>query len=120
MGFDLTDAASRVEQFAVERDWQQFHTMKNLTLALTGEIGELAEIVQWRSDDEVRELLTTVEGRARLEEEVADIAIYLLRIVQCAQIDLSSAIESKILTNASKYPVAKSKGSATKSTEFEH
>lgn len=120
MGFDLTGAALRIEEFAVERDWQQFHTLKNLTLALTGEIGELAEILQWRSDEQIRELLTTVEGRAHFEEEVADIVIYTLRIAQRAGIDLSSAIDRKILTNESKYPVANSKGSATKSTEFEH
>jgi dCTP diphosphatase len=114
MGFDLTDAAERARSFSVTRDWEQFHSLKNLSMALTGEVGELVEIVQWLNDGEIQSLLATPEGRARIEEEVADITIYLLRIVQQTGIDLSKAIERKFVLNESRYPVERSRGSSAK------
>jgi dCTP diphosphatase len=117
MGFDLTYAAKRAEEFAKLRDWEQFHSLKNLSMALTGEIGELVEITQWMSDEEVTELLATSEGRARIEEEVADIAIYLVRIAQRAGIDLSEAVERKFSINEARYPVDTVRGTSVKYSE---
>jgi NTP pyrophosphatase (non-canonical NTP hydrolase) len=62
MGFDPAEVAERARQFAAERDWEQFHSLKNLAMALTGEVGELVEIIQWLSDEEVRELLLFERG----------------------------------------------------------
>lgn len=117
--FDLSNAAKSVSEFVRARDWGQFHSLKNLTMALSGEVGELAAILQWRSDVEVHELLETELGRARVEEEVADIAIYLLRIAQQAAIDLAGAINRKVAVNETRYPVARSKGTAKKYTELD-
>lgn len=118
MGFDLTDAAARTKEFAVQRDWEQFHTLKNLSMALTGEVGELVEIIQWMSDSDIALFLDSPEGRNRVGEEVAHIAIYLLRICQVTGIDLIDAVERKITLNEVKYPVETSKGSSTKYTEW--
>lgn len=118
-GVDLSTVAESVREFVRARDWEQFHSLKNLTMALSGEVGELAAILQWCNDDEVRELLASEAGRSRVEEEVADIAIYLLRIVQQADIDLAVAIERKIAINGRKYPVLGSKGTAKKYSELD-
>ena len=118
MGYDLTDVAAQAQQFAIDRDWEQFHSLKNLAMALTGEVGELVEIIQWLSDDEICELLATSGGRSKVEEEVADIAIYLLRIVQQTEIDLSGAIEKKLLDNDSRYPAKEVRGSSAKYKEI--
>lgn len=114
MGYELTGAASLIQEFAAERDWDQFHTVKNLSMALAGEVGELVEIFQWLDDDAVRELLGDIESRRQIEAEVADIAIYLLRIAQVAEIDLDRAIREKLAVNAKRYPVELSRGNAIK------
>lgn len=115
---DLSEVVARLRQFAAERDWDQFHSPRNLLLALTGEVGELASLVQWRTDAEVEQMLADQDGRRQLEEEVADVAIYLLRLADVCGIDLLSAVTDKIAVNARKYPVEKAKGSARKYTEF--
>ena len=101
---------AQLRQFADERDWNQFHTTKNLILALVGEVGELAAEVQWLTEKEV-------EGRAgdkELADEIADIALYLIRLSDIMGIDLGEAIAQKMHENAKKYPVNKSRGSALK------
>jgi len=118
MGFDLDEVASQIQRFSDDRDWGQFHTLKNLSMALSSEVGELAEITQWMTDGEVAILLGTPEGRARVQEEVADVAIYLLRICQVTGFDLSDAVRQKISLNEVKYLVEQSKGSSTKYTEW--
>ncbi|MFI5035410.1 MAG: nucleotide pyrophosphohydrolase [Acidimicrobiales bacterium] len=119
MSFDLTDAALRIQGFAVARDWQRFHSLKNLSMALTGEVGELVEILQWKSDGEIDVLLENSDTKKKIEEEVADIAVYVLRIAQQAGIDLADAIGRKIDANESKYPIELAKGKAVKYTEFD-
>jgi dCTP diphosphatase len=118
MGFDLDEVASQIQRFSDDRDWEQFHTLKNLTMAISSEVGELAEITQWMIDAEVTTLPATPAGRLRVEEEVADIAIYLLRICQLAGINLTVAIERKIALNELNYPLESSKGSSAKYTEL--
>jgi len=95
-----------LQQFADERDWQRFHTPRNLMLALTGEVGELAEIFQWLTDEEVS---TLAEDRARfthLQEEVADVLLYLVRLASVMQLDINAAVTDKLRKNAAKYPAA--------------
>lgn len=94
-----------LQQFADERDWQPFHTGRNLVLALTGEVGELAEIFQWQTDDQVTHMAQhDPERYQHLQEEVADVLLYLLRLASVMQIDLNQAVRDKLIKNARKYP----------------
>ena len=102
----------RIQKFSDERDWEKFHNPKNLVMALSGEVGELNEIFQWLDFDESLDLPDDVLTHTK--EEVADIAIYLLRICMKLDIDLEEAIMKKMDKNEAKYPVATSKGGAKK------
>jgi len=113
--FNLCDVASDIMQFAVDRDWNQFHSTRNLVLALVGEVGELAELVQWRTDVGVESLVESEEGRKAFEDELSDIAIYLIRLSQQNDVDLAKAIKSKLADNATRYPIETSRGNAEKS-----
>ena len=125
--YSIEGLQNEIAKFAAERDWEKFHTLKNLVLALVGEVGELAEVVQWKSDDEIKsELGRTPEEKLldvifekktlsnQLEEELADILIYLLRISTITNIDLIAAVKAKMELNAKRYTVEKSKGNAEK------
>ena len=92
-----------IRHFSELRDWDQFHTPKNLILAATSEMGELAEVLQWKSDDEVIEYLSSQSGKDRISEEIADVAIYLIRLCQKSDIDFIEAIRSKLSINESRY-----------------
>ena len=107
----------KLRVFAKERDWDQFHTPKNLSMALIAEAAELVEHFQW-VDGNTSHLL---EDRVRpsVEEEIADIFIYLVRIADKLDIDLYAAADRKIAINACKYPADKVRGSARKYTEYE-
>ena len=118
MSSEFEDLLNKIQNFSDARDWSQFHTVKNLILAVSAEVGELAEVVQWKSDQEVVEYLKSPEGKNKLSEEVADVAIYLLRICQQQQIDFVEILNKKMDSNSVKYPVDKSKGNARKYTEL--
>jgi NTP pyrophosphatase (non-canonical NTP hydrolase) len=115
---ELEDFIKRVDAFALERDWVQFHSVRNLVLAMVGEVGELAEVFQWVSDDQVEAFLTKPENHARLQEELADVLMYALRLASVSGVDVMGALEAKLASNAEKYPVDKSKGSAKKYTDL--
>jgi dCTP diphosphatase len=106
-----------IQKFSKDRDWDQFHTPKNLIMAATSEIGELSEVLQWKSDEEVIAYLKTEQGRTKLSEEIADVAIYLIRLCQKTEINFIDAIQNKLNLNEEKYPVDTSKGSAKKYSE---
>ena len=110
--------ASHLRDFARRRDWEQFHTPKNLAMALAGETGELVAELQWLTDAEIAGYLADPVRRARLEDEVADVASYLLRFADVCGIDLSAAVLAKISRNESRYPVDESRGSARKYSEL--
>ncbi|HEY1762226.1 MAG TPA: nucleotide pyrophosphohydrolase [Acidimicrobiales bacterium] len=118
--YDLTRAAKRAQEFADERDWEQYHSPKNLVMAIVGEIGELSSLLQWKSDDEITQMLVNDEDRRQIEEEVADVAIYLIRFSQIAGIELAQVIDEKFRANERKYPVHISKGSAEKYRNLDH
>jgi NTP pyrophosphatase (non-canonical NTP hydrolase) len=113
---DLTDS---VRRFADERDWGKFHAPKNLVLALVGEVGELAEIFQWLPESEAAGITNGTEDRTRVEEELADVLYYLLRLADVLGVDLEVALESKLRSNALKYPIEKARGSSAKYTTYE-
>jgi dCTP diphosphatase len=97
MSSEFEDLLNKIQNFSDARDWSQFHTVKNLILAVSAEVGELAEVVQWKSDQEVVEYLKSPEGKNKLSEEVADVAIYLLRICQQQQIDFVKILNKKMV-----------------------
>ena len=108
----LTDSATtvaelknRVLAFARERDWEQFHAPKNLSMALAAEAGELMEHFLWATPEESRAVAADPARKAKIAEELADIVIYALEFANATGIDVASSIEAKIAANAAKYPV---------------
>lgn len=105
--------------FAEARDWGQFHTPRNLALALVGEVGELSALLQWLSDEEVEVWLNDERGREKLAAEMADVFAYLLRLADVANVDLAAALRTKTLLNEARYPQDRARGSAAKYTQYE-
>src|SRR5262245_8355858 len=101
---DLDAIAARLRTFTAEREWDRFHDPKNLAMALAAEAGELLEVFQWKTTDEVRGDLTNEEIRAAAEE-IADVLIYLVRLADVLGIELADAVDNKIMLNAERYPI---------------
>jgi NTP pyrophosphatase (non-canonical NTP hydrolase) len=110
----LNDLQRELREFADEREWQPFHTPKNLVMALSGEVGELTELFQWLTPEESSAVMTNAEQAERVREEVADVFAYLLQIADVLDIDLPSALRAKVRRNEEKYPVEQAKGRADK------
>ena len=114
----LAELKARILAFARERDWEQFHAPKNLSMALAAEAGELMEHFLWADAEASRALAAEPARRKKIEEELADVVIYALEFANMTGIDVAAAIESKMATNAKKYPVDKAKGRSDKYTEL--
>jgi dCTP diphosphatase len=110
----LDDLAAELRRFAADRDWERFHTPKNLAISLAVEVGELLEHLQWGSDEEIAELARSLEGKAAIAEELADVCIYLVRLADVLGVDLLAAARSKVDANAVRYPAEEVRGSAEK------
>jgi NTP pyrophosphatase (non-canonical NTP hydrolase) len=108
-----------LRQFVRERDWEQFHTPRNLILALVGEVGELAELFQWLSDEQVAAAVHDPNLATRIREELADVFSYVLRLSDILGISLGEALIAKIRLNAERYPVERVRGSAIKYTHLD-
>jgi dCTP diphosphatase len=108
----------RVAKFRDERDWLKFHNPKDLSIALSIEASELEEVFLWKEKQTSASVRRNTQQMVRARDEVADIAIYLLSLSDVLGIDLSEAIVAKLTTNASRYPIAKSKGNAKKYSEL--
>ena len=115
----VTELTTLVRAFADNRDWQQFHTARNLVLALVGETGELAAEFQWISDDNIVSALQDAGKREAVGSELADVFIYLLRLADVIGINLVEELGKKIMVNEERYPADKAKGSAAKYTAYE-
>ena len=113
---DLAKIAETLEQFATKRDWNQFHSPKNLSMALSVEVAELVEEFQWLTEKQSAHL--SPDKLAKVKNEIADVFNYLIRLSSKLNIDLISAANDKILINDQKYPVDKAKGNAKKYTEL--
>jgi len=112
----LQDLQTRLRQFAIDRDWEQFHAPKNLSMALAVEAGELMEHFQWLSEEQSENL-----DQQQLETigfEVADVFIFTVRLADRMGIDLADLVERKIKLNEQKYPADKVRGSSKKYTEY--
>jgi dCTP diphosphatase len=112
----LLDLRDRLREFARERDWEQFHTPKNLTSALAVEAAELLEHFQWMPSSPVEGL--SDEKQQQIGEEIADVLIYLVRLADVLTIDVISATDAKLAKNALKYPVALARGKSAKYSDL--
>ena len=115
----VVELTTLVRAFADDRDWQQFHTARNLVLALIGETGELAAEFQWIGDDNIVNALQEADKREAVGSELADVFIYLLRLADVTGIDLAEELKKKIAINDQRYPAVKARGSAAKYTAYE-
>jgi NTP pyrophosphatase (non-canonical NTP hydrolase) len=100
---DTSGLERRLAEFAAARDWDRFHSPKNLSMALSVEAGELVEIFQWSTEAESRAVMQTDQAE-HVGQELADIAMYLVRVASVLGVDLNDAIEKKLALNALKYP----------------
>jgi NTP pyrophosphatase (non-canonical NTP hydrolase) len=114
----VADLKEHVLAFVRERDWEQFHAPKNLSMALAAEAGELMEHFLWATPEQSREIAQSPVKRAKIAEELADVVIYALEFANATQLDLAAVIEAKVAANAKKYPVEKSRGRSDKYTEL--
>jgi dCTP diphosphatase len=114
----LAELKARVLAFAQERDWEQFHAPKNLSMALAAEAAELMEHFLWSTPEQSRAIAQDGAKRARIAEELADVVIYALEFANATGLDVAAVIEAKMAANAKKYPVEKSRGRADKYTEL--
>ena len=114
----FAELTRQVLAFRDERNWAQFHSLRNLIVSLNLEAGELLELTQWKSDAEIDALPADEKSAEALRDECADILLYLLLIADKAGIDLAAAAREKLAKNAAKYPVDKAYGSRAKYTEL--
>ena len=105
---------ARLRDFAGERDWEPFHTPKNLVMALVGEVGELAEIFQWLTPGEASRVMLDQSEAEHVHDELADVLAYLLRLADVLGVDLEAALTAKMIKNARKYPADAARGNAKK------
>jgi len=115
---DFEALTAAILKFRDERDWRQFHSLRNLITSLNLESAELLELTQWKNDAEVEALSGDPALNEALRDECADILLYLLLIADAAKIDLAAAARDKLVKNALKYPVATAYGSRAKYTEL--
>ena len=108
----------KIKKFCDDRDWDQFHGAKDLAVALIIETAELLEHFRWKSEKEVKTLFENPKKKEEIEDEMADVLYFLVRIAQKYNIDLSEVLDRKMSKNEQKYPVEKAKGSNKKYNEF--
>lgn len=110
----LASLTERVRAFAEEREWQPYHTPKNLAMALAGEVGELLAELQWLTPEQSATVMDDPEAGARIRAEMGDVMIYLTRLADVLGVDLVEAALSKLEDSARRYPVETARGSAAK------
>jgi NTP pyrophosphatase (non-canonical NTP hydrolase) len=116
---DIEAIAAALRAFAEARDWEQFHTPKNLVMALGGEAGELLALFQWLTPGEAASVMQVPVTARAVQEELADVFIYLVRLADVLGIDLVQAAWAKIEANEHRYPAAAVRGKAIKYTDVE-
>lgn len=114
---ELESVRKRLREFAAVRDWDQFHSPKNLSMALSVEVSELVECFQWLTEEQSYSL--NAEQLTAVTDEIADVQLYLIRLADKIGVDIGVAIEQKIKKNEAKYPAEKVKGSSKKYSEYE-
>ncbi|EIU7184299.1 nucleotide pyrophosphohydrolase [Pseudomonas aeruginosa] len=115
---DVGQLAAALERFAAERNWAQFHSPKNLVMALTGEVGELSEIFQWMDEEQSKDAARHPDTAQAVQDELADVLMYLVRLASVLGVDLDAAVRQKLEQNNRKYPVEKARNSSKKYDQF--
>ncbi|MBO2834011.1 nucleotide pyrophosphohydrolase [Pseudomonas aeruginosa] len=115
---DVGQLAAALERFAAERNWAQFHSPKNLVMALTGEVGELSEIFQWMDEEQSKDAARHPDTAQAVQDELADVLMYLVRLASVLGVDLDVAARQKLEQNNRKYPVEKARNSSKKYDQF--
>jgi dCTP diphosphatase len=113
----LGELSLKLKDFAATRDWVQFHSPKNLAMAISGEAGELLEHFQWLTQQQSQQI--NDEKKQQVAYEMADILIYLLRLAERLDVDLISAVHEKMAINEKRFPVDKVKGDARRASEYD-
>ncbi len=113
---DLQELKGRIRDFVEERDWERFHSPKNLAMALSVEASELVELFQWLTEEESATLDS--DRRLRVADELADVLWFLVRIADCLDVDLLEAAGRKLAANAAKYPADRVRGQSKKYTDY--
>ena len=113
---DLEELKARVREFVAERDWDRFHSPKNLAMALSVEASELVELFQWLTEEESGRL--DPERRRRVSDELADVLWFLVRLSDRLDVDLLEAAERKLAANAAKYPADRVRGQSRKYSDY--
>lgn len=117
MNTNIEHILEKIRKFRDDRDWMQFHDPKNMAVSIAIEAAELMQEFQWKSKKEVEEYIE--QHKIKVQDEIADIAMYLFELADNLNIDLLAAMEEKLQKNIKKYPVDKAKGNAKKYTELE-
>ncbi|MBH9382980.1 nucleotide pyrophosphohydrolase [Pseudomonas aeruginosa] len=115
---DVGQLAAALERFAAERNWAQFHSPKNLVMALTGEVGELSEIFQWMDEAQAKDAARHPDTAQAVQDELADVLMYLVRLASVLGVDLDAAARQKLEQNNRKYPIEKARNSSKKYDQF--
>ncbi|MCO2282236.1 nucleotide pyrophosphohydrolase [Pseudomonas aeruginosa] len=115
---DVGQLAAALERFAAERNWAQFHSPKNLVMALTGEVGELSEIFQWMDEEQSKDAARHPDTAQAVQDELADVLMYLVRLASVLGVNLDAAARQKLEQNNRKYPVEKARNSSKKYDQF--
>ena len=115
---DVSRLQEALARFARERDWEPFHSPKNLAMALAGEVGELVALFQWLSEEASREAARDPATARSVRDEIADVLVYLVRLAAVLEVDLDEAVRSKLAANEIKYPVALARGHARKYSQL--
>ncbi|MEV7010532.1 nucleotide pyrophosphohydrolase [Streptosporangium sp. NPDC051022] len=110
----LEELTDRLRRFAQDRDWEQFHTPKNLAMALAGEVGELLAELQWLTPEETAAVMADEASAGRVRSELADVMTYLVRLADVLEVDLVEATHAKLDENDKRFPVETYRGSARK------
>jgi NTP pyrophosphatase (non-canonical NTP hydrolase) len=118
MNDPILTLTERLTRFRDDRDWRKFHNLKDLIQSVGIEAGELMELTQWKSTEEVEEASKNPDFRVRLGEELADVFLYVLLVAERAGLDLAEEAHRKIDVNDAKYPADKARGNAKKYTEL--
>ncbi len=111
---NLPDIQKKLRKFAEDRNWEQFHSPKNLSMALAAEAAELLEIFQWLTEEQSKDIINSEKEIAQVKEEIADVFIYLVRLADKLNIDIEKEVLAKIALNEKKYPIDLSKNNAVK------
>lgn len=115
---NIQELKDKIKKFCEDRDWDQYHNAKDLSIGIITESSELLEHFRFKSEKEIEVMFSDIEKRNRIAEEISDVFYFLLRLAQKYNIDLSEELNNKMIKNNKSYPIEKSKGSNKKYTEL--